>query len=136
MAPMLGKNVCSIACRSQMMHCNESGSNHASNKVERQYVVSFLKPCIWKSSTVNHTLIVSKYIADFIDWHTQVSKRVSQVNNLFNARSSSNEFRSICCSLRCSLLFGVPHDWCLLAKWTHPVTALPDSTSCIRFASK
>ena len=78
--------------------------------------MSLVQPSIGKFGTIDHTLIVTKDIANVMNGNAQISEGIPQINQLFNTTSASAKLSPIGCCLSCLLLLGVPHNGGLISK--------------------
>ena len=86
---------------------------------------------------VDHRFIIAKGIGNWMNWYAKIHLKVflrstiCSIQVLSEMNSNPQEAISdVACFFEYNMI-GV-----LLAKWTHPVTDFPDSTLCIRLASK
>ena len=61
--------------------------------------MSFVQPSIGKLGAIDHTLIITKYIAIVVYGNTQVSEGISQINKLLNTSPPGTKLSSISCCL-------------------------------------
>jgi hypothetical protein len=70
--------------------------------------VSLVKFGMWMGCTLDNGFVVTKDVANIMDRDPEVTKGQSEVDDLVNTSSYSNELAAIHCCFHCSMFLGVP----------------------------
>ena len=105
---MLRQNICRVQLTRHVMKLEDAGSNGFSNEVVGKRMVPLLQRRMWKGSVSANRTIVTKHVRRTMDGNSKVAKREAVGHHLLCGNLGGNKLRTICRSLNCSLLLGVP----------------------------